>query len=368
MSQIIRSSDHIRQIKSKGYIKLPLLDETACEQLRDIYESRPYTHRATGLGFYTALDQHNVEAGLRNSEQIIYTIRPYLKDYLKDFQAITATFIVKDPGASNISPIHQDWTFVDEQKYTSYMLWCPLQDVGLESGALGLLPETHRLLGDAARPSPSPPYESVFRADMSELFGYMDFISMPAGEALLFDHRILHGAMPNLGARSRIVVGISLTHKHAELHHHYLIPESNQAAILSVDKAFFFTYSNASLAELYQRKEFPDKYKAIYTYSFKGSALRPQELMSRVRNKQQLKEEVLELVPTLAQKASNEEQYEAPYTDPEHSVEVCATSETTPSKVKRFWNVYTPKNMLKELQYRLNKYTQSAQTEDSTTD
>ena len=344
-------------MQTKGYLHLPLLNAEACTAMRQVYEAQPYTEKETGLGFYTALDQQKTEEGLRNSDRIMHIIRPYLEKYVEDFQVITATFIVKDPGVSNISPIHQDWTFVDERTYSSYMLWCPLQDVCLENGALGLLAETHRLLGSTPRPSPSPPYESVFKDCMNELFGYMDFISMSGGEALLFDHRVLHGAMPNQSTHSRIAFGIGLTHKNAALHHHYLIPNSQQAAILSVDRSFFFKYSNARLSSLYQKNEFPNEYKAIYTYDLETPPIDADRFMKKVQEKHTLKKEVLEMVPTLAQKPSPSSLSSASTAEVRSSDPQKEDAQT--SNTKNFWKIYTPKNILKEIQHRLQKYVQA---------
>ena len=64
--------------------------------------------------------------------------------------------LVKWPGQDGAMGTHQDWTFVDERRFRSVTVWCPLVDVEQRNGALELLPGSHRILTHA-RCSPSLP-------------------------------------------------------------------------------------------------------------------------------------------------------------------------------------------------------------------
>ena len=345
MPSILKSDYHLRLLNSQGYTRFPLLSAESCQTLLDLYQSDPYTEKGTGLGFYTALDQQNSTQSLEKGEQMMRSLSPSLSRYLQDFQAITSTFIVKDHGSDNISPIHQDWTFVEEPHYASYMLWCPLQDVDLENGTLGLLPGTHRLLGHTARPSPSPPYESILKDVGMELFKYMDFLSLSAGDALLFDHRLLHGAMPNFSPNPRIAIGVGLTHKDAQLQHHYLIPNSQEVAVLAVDQLFFYIYSNEALATLYQQSRWPEKYNCLRRYDFQLPEISADQLLEEVKKTQSQHSQLTDLLPSFFSTNT-----------PSSSVNEEETEEPTTSSTDTFWKLYTPRNILLEIQHRLSKY------------
>ncbi len=50
-------------------------------------------------------------------------------------------------------PIHQNWTFVDEDKFTSVSVWVPLCDVSRFNGTLEVVPKTHNTLTKYRSPS-----------------------------------------------------------------------------------------------------------------------------------------------------------------------------------------------------------------------
>ena len=292
MASILRNEEQLSQLSHEGYTTFRLIPEHICSSLLEFYRQHSYEDESVARGFSTGLDQIDKSNSIACSQEIVRQIDPYIKEQIKSYQVIISTFIVKKSGMHNISPLHQDWTFVDERKYCSYTLWCPLHDVGLENGALGLLPKSHRILGHVARPSPCPPYVPVFSKSMMEIFPYLRFFSLSAGEAILFDHRCWHGAMPNLDPRPRVAIGISIAHKDAALEHHYLLPNSSRATILKVDKGFFYTYNNEELLRLHQSGALPSGYEQCDSYEFKYPELNEEEFLQSLRTESTPNQEV----------------------------------------------------------------------------
>ena len=347
---ILKNTTQAHQVDSEGYTTFSLLPQTICHDLLSLYRSSAYRDENSSKGFSTGLDQRDRSKSLACSSRILEYLSPFLKDHLEDYQAIISTFIVKNTGTHNITPIHQDWTFVDESSYRSYTLWCPLQDVTLDNGALGLLPKSHHILGESVRPSPCPPYVPVFSECMMDVFGYMDFLSLSAGEAVLFDHRCWHGAMPNMLPETRIAIGISLTHKSAQLHHHYLLPSTNQAAIFSVDQAFFYRYNNDSLRSLYEQHETPSGYEHVSSYDFKPPVLDTEELLCLLAKDYTANEEV---VARLQAAFPTAETQAFPSHQRQEIKETLASEEDSYPSSLPLWKVYTPKNIYLEIKQRL---------------
>ena len=355
MNAIIKSIDQQQKMDKQGYITLPLLPQAHCQAFKDIYTKKPYKRDDRGVGFHTGLDQEDSATCKQESSQIVEKIMPALRAHLSDFQVITATFIIKEHGTHNFTAIHQDWTFVDEEKYNSYTLWCPLQDTDLQNGTLGLLPGSHDFLGNAVRPSPSPPYVPIFKEHMMEIFGYLDFLTLSAGQAILFDHRTWHGALPNISKEVRIAIGVSLAHKDANLTHHYLLPNSNQASIFAVDSGFYYTHSNKVLRGLHAQSKQPSGYEVLNTYGFEEASVSSQELLTRIKE-------------TITPQASIMARLEALFPPQNHIPESPQSPPppSSPSTIQPLWKVYTPKNIYLEIKHRLSKRIYSTTKSETT--
>ena len=350
MSSILKNEDLSRELDHEGYTTFRLLPEQICASLLKFYQQHSYEDEAIDRGFSTGLDQHDKSNSQSCSAEILHHLEPYLSDHIKDYQVIISTFIVKSSGATKISPLHQDWTFVDEQKHSSYTLWCPLDDVDLDNGTLGVLPKSHHLLGDAARPSPCPPYVPVFSKYMMEFFAHLRFLSLTAGEVVLFDHRCWHGAMPNLSATPRVAIGISLSHKDAALEHHYLVPHSSRAVVLAVDKSFFYRYNNETLLNLHQSGAVPQDYEQLRSYEFEYPQLNAEALLRSLRELSDPSQEVL------ARLAALQKDHDSDAEDPNTKAHPPSAQVSTSEEKRKhlpIWKVYTPRNIFLELKHRL---------------
>ena len=157
---------------------------------------------------------------------------------LVDHEPFTASLLVKWPSADSAFHTHQDWTMVDEDRFRTVNVWCPLVDTDDENGAFAALPGSHEVLR-AIRCSPMPPqhYRSA-GWDVS----HDDMVKIPVrvGQALVFDHALLHASPPNRTDAWRPAVAAAFKPRAASLRHYYLTePDGEDLEVFAVDSPFF---------------------------------------------------------------------------------------------------------------------------------
>lgn len=245
------------QLLEDGVARLPRLSEAEFEALQKIYTEQVLPAAAENE-FYWSISDNNKERTRQINQQIKEVLTGYLQKHFKNIRPIVTSFIVKAPEALTLVA-HQDWTFVDnEPEQNSYTCWIPLVDVNEKNGHLGFYKGSH-LLYQGYRASPSPQYPRLF-PETDETFSKLEYVDMQAGDAIVFNHRIVHASKPNQSDAFRPAVIIAFTSKDSTLIHAYLKPDKQRDTLQKylVDEAFFDVYSNRELAELYEAgKELP---------------------------------------------------------------------------------------------------------------
>ena len=344
---LFKESANESLFQQKGIVNLSFLSEEICEQLLAVYHKYHYkgnTH--SSAGFYTG-EADKESLNRLHSETISRAVRPFLSLHFHRYQIIRACYIVKPPDPKGWTPIHQDWTFVDEEHYDSCTLWCALHSVSLRQGALCAIEKSHvHML--AHRPSPSPPYVPPFASDMMTLFPRSKHYELKRGEAVVFHHRLLHGALPNQSTKARIAIGLSLAPKDAPLQHHYLLPDRRHIAVLAVKPEFFLTHSHEHLRALHESDRMPKTHPIQSQYPYK-KAHYPASLRALVAE-QPLNAAIVKHLQAAfpTQDASAKEAPEQADKQPNK-----ASDSNAKNLKKNFWQVYTLRNIYLELIHRL---------------
>jgi hypothetical protein len=93
-------------------------------------------------------------------------------------------------------PLHQDICIGDNRRAPALVCWCPLIDVGPDNAGLKVVPGTHRLFH---QPYPiNPTYRASYHARLAELDRECAVsLTVPAGSAVIYDQRVLHGSDEN---------------------------------------------------------------------------------------------------------------------------------------------------------------------------
>jgi hypothetical protein len=168
-------------------------------------------------------------------------ISPRLSCLLPDHRIAFCTFAVKTAHSLESEvPMHQDWSFVDERRFVSYGLWCPLVDVDLDNGCLQVVKGSHSF--------PHPPRGActpfAYPQLMEQLSRNLTSLPMRAGQALVFDNRLFHCSPLNRADSERVAATAVIVPQECRLRY-YHVPERGEPfriEVFEVDDSFYLSH------------------------------------------------------------------------------------------------------------------------------
>ncbi|MFN8276303.1 MAG: phytanoyl-CoA dioxygenase family protein [Chitinophagales bacterium] len=216
------------QLQTQGYITLPFLRAEECQQLTAFYfDCFPDSASAMSASSHDA----DIEKRRACNNFILNIVIPHIQQRWPTLQSLGATYMTKPAGPSGILPIHQDWTVVNEPEVCSYNLWIPLHDVDANNGTIRIIPGSHKWSTNLRGYNLPNACESAEKWLASEL----EPVCLSGGDALLYDHRLIHDSALNLSATPRLVIVIGLIpigaqllflkRKGTEIHRYVATPE-----------------------------------------------------------------------------------------------------------------------------------------------
>ncbi|MEZ4931482.1 MAG: phytanoyl-CoA dioxygenase family protein [Saprospiraceae bacterium] len=228
-------------IHEEGIKVIPFLDSGQLTQLKELYASEHDIQDAEGGMFYSVYSQ-DVAYRKRVHDQIDHILRPSLDAILSGYRPVLNSFIIKAPGPKSEFALHQDTTGLDEQKYSALNIWIALEDVGIEDGALCVVRKSHHFFSPYRSISFPPPYKNI--SDIVRQ--YLEPITVKAGEAIVFDNRLLHNSLPNLSGKPRVAVVSGIFPKEANLMTCFKDPSEPTANIELIEHPddFLLTHPN----------------------------------------------------------------------------------------------------------------------------
>jgi ectoine hydroxylase-related dioxygenase (phytanoyl-CoA dioxygenase family) len=222
------------QFLQDGYVIVPFLNEQQVHDLRELYRK---VQPISFPGFSSTIYSKDLNKKANTSKKVLDIVNENINQYIGNYRLLGASFLCKTPGNQSEMPIHQDWTIVDENKYFSATIWVPLQDVDVENGALMVIPGSHQFSKGVRGPSIPPLVDPV----MDKLKSRMKTIPLKAGQAVVFNHALMHASPPNLSKTERWALTIGFTPKEAKLQFCHL--EEGCLSRYEVKDDFFLTYN-----------------------------------------------------------------------------------------------------------------------------
>jgi hypothetical protein len=304
MRQYFKDSALNAEIEKKGFVVLPFLNNEELTALQSAFSNIPAEEITQ---FYASAHHPDVEFRKKMSELIKQNLHRALNEYMIDIDLLGGSYIAKPPKYEQVLQPHQDWNIVDESTFRSFNVWIPLVDLNQENGAIMVMPGSHRWI-DTYRHSSIP---CAFSAVHSLLLENMQTLYLKAGEALIYDHALIHASHENRSSEVRVACASGIKPKEADM----LLYWNNNGTIEEYESnAAFFMTENVFAGPGNLVK------KQTLEYDFKSVSA----------------DEFYTLCGIAAPKK----------VEPEVQIE--RTEDKLP-----FWKVYTPMNILREIKSRI---------------
>lgn len=227
---ILKDLTKDQNLLEDGYAVFPFLNKEEIEELKSFF----YEHnKDLPKGFYATA--HNPDIDFRNkmNDKINTVFKRANSETFENFQAQGGTFMVKTKGKEGHLIPHQDWSIVDEEKYRSFNVWIPLVDVNETNGTIQVLENSHKLVKAFRGPNTPSAFDEVYEASWEKMIP----LEMKAGQAMIYDHRLLHGSTENLSDEDRLVIVYGIIPEGAEMRYFYV--ENDKISEYECNEDFF---------------------------------------------------------------------------------------------------------------------------------
>jgi hypothetical protein len=240
MSTAITSAHDIQaQLAHDGFAVADLLEGVDVHALRDAYLRHARPCRA---GFDSTILYSDTELRVAVDRAIRNVLEPRLRALIDGYRIAVCTFALKRAGQPDGAvPMHQDWSFVDESRFKSFGVWCPLVDVDLWNGCLQIVKGSHA--------SPHPPRAACSAFLYPELVeqlraSYLTTLPMRAGQVALFDNRLFHCSPANRSEADRVAATAVILPMTARLRYYHMVDrrEPHRVEVFEVPDSFYLSH------------------------------------------------------------------------------------------------------------------------------
>ncbi len=235
-ASIFKNEEWNSFFNEQGYVVVDFLPAETVKALTAFYNAHPNPFKAEFHTTHFATDKEYKKAA---HDTIVELMAPFAKKVLPGHKPVFGNFMVKEAGGNNAMPMHADWAYVDEPENTSVAIWVPLVDTIVENGCLGVIPYSQhisfKIRGPRIQQWQYPVNERLIK-EMGKL------LPLKAGQAVIYNHRLLHFSPPNNSNSIRVAINLSLVPEGVQMVH-YTIPEGSEAVQkYNVDSSDFFIY------------------------------------------------------------------------------------------------------------------------------
>ena len=202
-------------LEREGAVIIPFLHPRELSEVQNFYNEikQQYTLQFT-QGMHMTLWHNDFEFKNKVRDGLLKILQPAYERNFSTCRILNTIFIVKQAHTEGEFTMHNDWSIVDESKYSSMNVWIPLQDTTIENGALWVIKGSHKIDmhirgGGALLPD--------FNHLAAALKQFCVPVNAKAGEAILFFHKTIHGSYPNNDKQDRVVCTFSIIPEQAPL-------------------------------------------------------------------------------------------------------------------------------------------------------
>jgi hypothetical protein len=227
-----------QKLADEGYV---VMDALSPEDVAFLRQGVDALFAGERRGFHASNTSNDPPYRRAVHELLAPVLQAALTPRFAGYDVVNSLAILKFAGEDSGFVVHQDWKMVDENRYRGVNVWCPLVDTDADNGGLLVLPGSHRLLNSVRC---GPDFPSWYDAPgLSVSWADMVPVEVRAGQALVFDHRLLHSSAINRSDDVRPVAVAVMLPSDAQAYHWFRPePDSDELDVLAVDNDFFFDF------------------------------------------------------------------------------------------------------------------------------
>lgn len=207
---LLKGQNHQELLDKDGYVVVDMFDPQTIYKLRDLSDS--YIDKDQRY-FFSSSYSSDFKWKKEISDRITEIIWSDLEKSFKNIKSIGAALLYKANSENSTMPMHQDWTIVDEARYTACNLWIPLVPTSAINGGLQVLQGSH-VWNDQVR-APSIPF--FLNGHQEELRSHFKQIDTSLGQVVVLNQAVIHRSNENKSGNPRPAITAGITHKNAQL-------------------------------------------------------------------------------------------------------------------------------------------------------
>lgn len=231
--QILKDEKLNEQLRERGYITVPFLNKEEVDSLiKTFYDN----HKSDINHFYATAHVNDLDFRERMNQEIRKVYNRAISGYFINCRPLGGSYIVKPIGQQGLLQPHQDWSIVEEDLYRSYNIWIPLVDLTESNGTISVLPGSHNWVKAGCRHLTIP---CVYGKVYDLVWENMTQLYLKAGEALIYDHALVHASGVNKTNELRLACAYGIIPEEAEMR--YFWNNNGQVEKYASNPEYFMT-------------------------------------------------------------------------------------------------------------------------------
>lgn len=277
---IFRAQELQHEFDRNGFVRLPLLTDEQVDALQRSYDTLAAAHERIGLPFTTTSHSNDHELIRQADQYIADVMAPEMDRVLCDYQRLFGNFLIKQTGSESATPLHQDTTFVDEDRYRSISVWVSLVDTDRTNGCMRFVRGSH-LFTRFLRPTHGYawPYEPV----RAELEAMLEDYPSRRGEAFIFDHAVIHASHPNLTGQPRVAAVMAAYPQEADLLMYYAQSDPQQLGRYIMSREAYLRFVKGEAPQATLAAIVPADHSPVTAAALRRMTVKPMSLLDRLR-------------------------------------------------------------------------------------
>jgi ectoine hydroxylase-related dioxygenase (phytanoyl-CoA dioxygenase family) len=194
---ILKSEKLETEINELGFSIIPFIDIQKVKDFQSFFNEMFGVDRSQYQSSYSSVSELNPKKRSKIHQFTKNKIKEELDQYFQNYRLGITLFYSRRPDKNYFLDWHSDPSIVlNESVEPVYGIWCPLVDIDENSGGFLVVPGSHRISNKINGSFQT--WGWGFEEERRMLDKYGVGLRMKAGEALIFDTRMVHASKPNL--------------------------------------------------------------------------------------------------------------------------------------------------------------------------